>query len=469
MSARRRAHAGSSDGADGGPGSGSGAGSGVGSVAGSWVGSGADVTGGLVAGFDTLQVHAGQRADPATGALAVPIYATAAYAFDDAASSAAIFAGDAGGNQYGRMHNPTVQVYADRVAALEGGRGGLALSSGQAATTTALMALARPGANVVVSRELFGGTFGVARKVFEPFGVRFKAVAPTADELGNAIDGDTVGVWLESIANPSGTVPDLPAVADVCHAQGVPLLVDNTFGCAGYLCRPLALGADVVVHSATKWINGHGSAVSGIVVDGGSFDWDNPRFPAFNAPDGRGRTYLSRGGDAPFLTRAGDLGLTTMGMTLSPYAAFLGLQGLETLSLRVKRQCESTLALATWLEQHPAVGSVGYPGLASHPSHATAKRMLQNGFGGVLTFATRDDATTQQVLDRLRLVSLVANLGDARTLAIHPWTTTHAGLSEDARRAAGVTPNLIRLSVGLEDVADLEHDLARALEAPVAA
>ncbi len=424
----------------------------------------------LATGFDTRQVHAGQRPEPGTGALTVPIYATAGYAFEDAAQAAAIFAGEEAGNQYGRIHNPTVQVFADRVAALEGGRGGLALSSGQAATTTALMTLARPGGSFVVSRELFGGTFGVARKVFEPFGVTFVPVAPTAEEVAAALGPDTVGVWVETIANPSGTVPNLSAIADVAHARGVPLLVDNTFGAGGYLCRPIEHGADVVVHSATKWINGHGSAVAGVIVDAGSFDWDNARFPAFSQPDSRGRTAIERGGATPFLARATDLGLATMGMTLSPHAAFLSLQGLETLSLRVQRQCQTTMALARWLEQHPAVDQGGYSGLSSHPSHTTARRVLQHGFfGAVLTFATRDAAAALRVLDSLRLVRLVANLGDVRTLAIHPWTTTHAGLPEDARRAAGVSPALIRLSVGLEDIEDLKRDLGQALATAVGA
>ena len=413
--------------------------------------------------FATLQVHAGQAPDPATGARAVPIYATAGYAFGSAEEAAAVFAGERPGNQYGRMHNPTVQVFADRVAALEGARGGLALSSGQAATTTALMTLARPGSEMLVSRELFGGTFAVARKVLEPWGVRFRAVAPTAEAVAAALTADTVGVWVETIANPSGTVPDLPALAKAAHAAGVPLLVDNTFGCGGYLCRPTQHGADVVMHSATKWINGHGTAVAGLLLDAGSFAWDSPRFPAFGVPDARGRTYLSKGGATPFLARAFDLGLFTMGMTLSPQAAFLGLQGLETLDLRVGRSCATALELASWLERHPAVTRVLYPGLASHPSHDIAARLLHGGFGGVLCFELADEAAARSVLDHLRLVSRVANLGESRTLAIHPWTTTHAGLSEDARRAAGVTPALVRLSLGLEAAQDLRHDLGRAL------
>ncbi len=415
--------------------------------------------------FDTLQVHAGQGPDPTTGARSVPIYATAGYAFDSAEHAEEVFAGRRAGNQYGRMHNPTVQVLADRIAALEGGAGALALSSGQAATTTALMTLARPGASFVVSRELFGGTFAVARKILEPWGVRFHAVPPTPDAVREALEPDTVGVWVETIANPSGTVADLPALAETAHGGGVPLLVDNTFGCGGYLCRPVDHGADVVVHSATKWINGHGTAIAGLLVDAGRFDWDAERYPAFHAPDSRGRSHVDKGGETAFLSRAFDLGLFTMGMTLSPHSAFLALQGLETLSLRAERACATTLALARWLDGHPAVSRVHYAGLPGHASHEVARRLLPRGFGAVLAFETHSERASRATLDRLALISRVANLGEARTLAVHPWTTTHAGLAEDARREAGVTPSLLRLSVGLEHVDDLRRDLGQALEA----
>ena len=415
--------------------------------------------------FDTLQLHAGQEhPDPTTGARAVPIYATSSYCFESAEHAADVFSGAKEGNQYARMHNPTVAAFAERLTALEQGKAGIALSSGQAATTVTLFALARPGANFVVSRELFGGTFSVARKLLEPWGTTFKAVEPTAEAVAAAIDDNTVGVWLESIANPSCTVPDIAAVADAAHAQGVPLIVDNTWGCGGYLCQPLTLGADIVVHSATKWIGGHGTFVGGALVDGGSFDWASERFPAFGVPDSRGRTYLSRS-ETPFALRAYDLGLFTMGMTLSPHSAFLGLQGLETLSLRVQRSCDSALALAKWLETHPAVRRVIYPGLPSHPSSEIAKKVLQNGFGAVVSFETVDAETTNTFLDNVQLASHLANIGDAKTVVINPWTTTHAGLPEPARRAAGVSPELVRLSVGLEGVEDLKQDFTQALAA----
>lgn len=415
--------------------------------------------------FETLQVHAGQEtADPASAARAVPIYATSSYVFDSAQQAADLFAGKVPGNQYGRMHNPTVAAFAERLRALEGGKGAIALSSGQAATAATLLALAAPGAEVIVSSEVFGGTLAVTRKILEPWGCRVIPIAPEQGAVTAALSESTVGVWLETIANPSGTVPDLPAIAEVTRSAGVPLVVDNTWGCGGYLCRPLEQGADIVVHSATKWIGGHGTFVGGAIVDGGTFDWDNPRFPAFSRPDARGRTYLSRGGELAFTVRAHDLGLFTMGMTLSPHTAFLALQGLETLSLRVRRQCDTALALADWLERHPGVTRVDYPGLPSHPTHEVARRVLSNGFGGVLSFETASIEASFAFLDRVRVASHLANIGDAKTVVINPWTTTHGGLPEEARKAAGVSPSMIRVSVGLEALEDLKRDFATALE-----
>ena len=413
--------------------------------------------------FDTLQLHAGQRPDRETGSRAVPIYQTSSYVFDSAEHAEELFAGRAKGNQYGRMHNPTVQVFADRIAALEGGAAAVALASGQAATTAVLLAIARPGAEVVVSSELFGGTFSVARKILEPWGCRVTAVAPEPDAVRAAIGRDTVGVWVETIANPSNTVPDIAALADVANAARVPFIVDNTWGCGGYLCRPLELGADAVIHSATKWIGGHGTLIAGAVVDGGTFDWPEDRFPLFHAQDSRGRTYLDKSPSAPLAARVYDLGLFTMGMTLAPHTAFLALQGLETLSLRVQRCCETSQSLAEWLEARPDVQRVLYAGLPSHASHEAARRTLRHGYGAVVAFELQSEAEARGFLDALQLVSHLANIGDAKTVAIHPWTTTHAGLAPDDRRRAGVTPELIRLSVGLESLRDLQEDLAQAL------
>jgi O-acetylhomoserine/O-acetylserine sulfhydrylase len=424
----------------------------------------ADRAGVSIPGFETLQVHAGQeRPDPATGARAVPIYLTSSFVFESAADARSRFAGTSPGYQYGRMHNPTVDAFAERVRALEGGAAAVAFSSGQAATTATLLAVTRPGTNLVVSNELFGGTFSVFRKLLEPWGCEVRAVAPEASAIAAAVESTTVGVWVESIANPSGTVPDLPEIAAVTRRSSVPLLVDNTFGAGGYLCRPLEHGADVVVHSATKWIGGHGTLVAGVVVDGGTFAWDEELFPAFHAVDGRGRSPVSLGGATALAARVHDLGLFTMGMTLSPHDAFLGLQGLETLSLRVSRECDSALRLARWLEEQEGVCRVVYPGLESHPSHAVAGRMLRNGYGAVLCFETDTIERALGFLDRVELASHLANIGDSKTVVINPWTTTHSGLSEEARRAAGVAPGLIRVSVGLEDPVDLERDFSQAL------
>ncbi len=413
--------------------------------------------------FETLQLHAGQESVDETRSRAVPIYATSSFTFDSAQHAADVFAGNEKGNQYGRMHNPTVDAFVKRMVALEAGKAGVGFSSGQAATTTALFVLARPGTNFVVSRELFGGTFSVARKILEPWGCNFIAVEPTPKAIEAAIDDNTVGVWLETIANPSCTVPDLQSIADIAHAKGVPLIVDNTWGCGGYICQPIKFGADIVMQSATKWIGGHGTFIAGALIDAGTFNWNSPKFPAFQKPDVRGKTYIDKAGDTAFTSRAWDLGLFTMGMTLSPYAASLGLQGLETLSLRVQRMCDSALELAKWLEQHPSVKRVIYAGLASHPSHEIAKKVLVNGYGAVLSFEAVDVETAHAFLNNVKLASHLANIGDAKTVVIKCWTTTHAGMSEEAKRAAGVTPELIRLSVGLESVKDLKEDFAQAL------
>ncbi|MBA2666210.1 MAG: O-acetylhomoserine aminocarboxypropyltransferase/cysteine synthase [Trueperaceae bacterium] len=413
--------------------------------------------------FDTLQIHAGTAPDPTTGARAVPIYATSSYVFSSAAEAAELFGGEREGNQYARMHNPTTEVLAQRLTALEGGAAGVALASGQAASAATLLALAAPGASVVMSSEVFGGTYALFRKWLEPWGVRLITVAPTAEAVRAAADETTVAVWVETIANPSGSVPDLAAVAEAAHAAGAPFVVDNTWGCAGYLCRPFDHGADVVVHSATKWIGGHGTVVAGAMIDAGRFDWSAGRVPALLVPDAKGRTPLERFGATALAGRVFDLGLFTIGATLSPFASFLALQGLETLSLRVDRSCASALTLARSLRGRPGVRGVVYPGLEEHPSFAVASRVLRGGFGAVLGIDLGDVAGAHAFIDRLRLVSHLANIGDAKSVAIHPWTTTHQGLSEEARRAAGVTPGLVRLSVGLEDVADVERDLVQAL------
>jgi O-acetylhomoserine/O-acetylserine sulfhydrylase-like pyridoxal-dependent enzyme len=403
--------------------------------------------------FATRQVHAGTAPDPVSGSRAQPIHATSSYVFDDAAHAQALFAGAAEGNQYGRMHNPTSAAFAARIADLEGGAAAVPLASGQAASAATLLALARPGAKVVCSTDVFGGTASLFRKWLTPWGVELVSVRPDAAAIGDALDERTVACWVETIGNPSGSVPDLSALAERCADAGVPLVVDNTWGCGGYLCRPIEHGAAAVVHSATKWIGGHGTFVGGVVVDAGTFDWSRGPVPALR----------DAAGPAPLATRVHDLGLFTLGATLSPFAAFLGLQGLETLDLRVQRSCDTALALARWLDDRGDVGRVLYPGLPHHPSHATARRVLRHGFGAVLAFELADQDAAHAFLDRLRLVSHLANIGDAKSVAIHPWTTTHASMPEGERRAAGVTPGLVRLSLGLEDASDLRRDLEQAL------
>lgn len=412
-------------------------------------------------GFATRALHAGTPPDPVERSRAMAIHATAAYAFRDAAHAAAVFAGDDDANQYGRMHNPTTDAFAERMRSLEGGVGAVALASGQAASAAVLLALARPGARVLLSREAFGGTFALFRRWLEPWGVRCTTVAPTAEAVGAAMGPDVAAVWVETIANPSLTVPDLPAVAAVAHAVGVPLVVDNTWGCGGYLCRPLAQGADLVVHSATKWIGGHGTFLGGVVIDGGGF--------ACDATGGAVRPVESGAAAVtdvvPVWQRVGELGLFTIGATLSPYAAALALQGLETLEVRCARACASAAALAAWLAERVGPHAVGYPGLPGHASHAVARRVLQGGFGSVVTLDLAGRAEAFRFLDALRVFSLVANVGDAKSLAVHPVTTTHAGLTEAERAAAGVRGGTVRLSVGLESVDDLRADLAAALAA----
>jgi len=421
----------------------------------------------------TQQLHSGQEVDPTTRARAVPINATSSFLFDSTVHAEAVFARTEVGNQYARTDNPTTQVLADRIASLEGrpAGSGVALSSGQAATTSVMLAISTPSREWVVSTHLFGGTAAVAGKILEPFGVRWRFVAPDADAVREVVGPDTVGVWVETIANPSGYVADIPAIAEVAHEAGAPLVVDNTFGAGGYLCRPLEQGADALIHSTTKWIGGHGVAIGGAVVDGGTFDWgaDRERFPGFSKPNVRGKSVLETNPEAPLAERVIDLGLSTMGMTLSPFASFLFLQGLETLSLRVQRACDQALHLAQRLGELEGVDHVVYPGLPSHPSHEVAKRVLENGFGTVMGLVCDSEEIARGTLDRFELVSHLANIGDAKTVAIHPWTTTHSGLTPEARRAAGVTPEMVRISIGIEDMGDLWNDITQALRGAVQA
>ena len=424
-------------------------------------------------GLGTRAVRSAQEtADPATNARAVPIYATTSYVFAGPEHAASLFGLREFGNIYTRLMNPTSDVFERRIAELEGGVAAVATASGQAAQTLALLNLAQAGDSIVASSRLYGGTFTLLKYTLGRLGIttRFVDSADPAD-FAAQIDETTKAVYVETIGNPKLDVPDFRGLADVAHAHGVPLVVDNTFG-TPFLVRPIEHGADVVLHSATKWIGGHGTAIGGVVVDGGSFDWAaSERFrgqyvdpePAYH-----GLSFAGTFGNLAFAIRLRVLLLRDVGASASPFNTFLFLQGLETLHLRIQRHSENALAIARFLEGHPAVTWVSYPGLESHPSHANATRYLGGGYGGVLTFGVLGgDAAARRVIEASQLFSLVANVGDAKSLIIHPWSTTHEQLADEERVAAGVTPDLVRLSVGIEDVDDLIADLDAALRQAV--
>ena len=417
---------------------------------------------------ETLALHAGQQPDPTTHARAVPIYATTSYVFEDAAHAARLFALEEPGNIYTRIMNPTTAVFEARIAALEGGVGAVGLASGQAAETLAILNLARAGDTIVSSASLYGGTYNLFAYTLPRLGIttRFVDGADPAN-FARAIDGRTRALYLETIGNPRLDVPDLAAIADVAHAHGLPLIVDNTF--APLLARPIEHGADIVVHSATKWIGGHGTAIGGVVVDAGRFDWAAAgRFPELVEPDPsyHGVRYTEAFGVQAYIAKLRVQLLRDLGPALSPFNAFLFLQGLETLPLRIARHSENALALARWLEADPRVAWVSYPGLPAHPSHAMATRYLAGGFGGIVTFGVRSGAEGgRRLIDAVKLFSLLANVGDAKSLIIHPASTTHQQLSDADQLASGVTADLVRLSVGLEHLDDLIRDLDQALAA----
>ncbi|MCB9378924.1 MAG: O-acetylhomoserine aminocarboxypropyltransferase/cysteine synthase [Holophagales bacterium] len=422
--------------------------------------------------FETLQIHAGQTPAPGTNARAVPIYQTTSYTFSDSAHGARLFALQEFGNIYTRIMNPTTDVFEKRIAALEGGVAAVATASGQAAQFLALATLAGAGDNVVATSYLYGGTYNQLKTSLPRLGIETRFVeGDDAEGFRERIDDRTKALYVETIGNPRFNVPDFEALARVAREAGVPLVVDNTFGAGGYLFRPIDHGADVVVESATKWIGGHGTSIGGVVVDAGTFDWGNGRFPAFTepAPGYHGLDFWevfgkeSPFGNIAFAIRARVEVLRDYGPALSPFNAFLLIQGLETLSLRVQRHVDNALALARWLERHPAVAWVSYPGLESHPAHERARRYLRNGFGGVLAFGIRGGLEAgRRFIDSVELASHLANVGDARTLVIHPASTTHQQLSAPEQASAGVTPDLVRVSVGLEHLDDIQDDFERA-------
>ncbi|GJE93601.1 O-acetylhomoserine aminocarboxypropyltransferase/cysteine synthase [Phanerochaete sordida] len=424
--------------------------------------------------FETLQLHAGQDVDSATNARAPPIYASTSFVFNDSQHAADLFGLKAFGNIYSRIGNPTVDVFEKRIAALEGGAAALATASGHAAQFMAIATIASVGDNIVSSSYLYGGSYNQFKVFLKKFGISVKFVRGTdPEEFRAAIDEKTKAIFVESIGNPKYIVADLPALSKVAHENGVPLIVDNTFGLGGWLVRPIDHGADIVVHSATKWIGGHGTTIAGAIIDSGKFDWARSgRFPSFTAPSEgyHGLKFSETFGPLAFAIKARVEVLRDLGAALNPFAAFLLLQGLETLSLRAERHSANALALARFLEQHPRVSWVSYVGLPSHPSHGVAQRLFREGvFGGVLSFGVRggveDPRVGSRVVDALKLASNLANVGDAKTLVIHPATTTHQQLDEEEQAAAGVTPDLIRVSVGIENIKDIIADFDEALKA----
>lgn len=422
--------------------------------------------------FETLQVHAGQEPAPGTNARAVPIYQTTSYTFDDSAHGARLFALQEFGNIYSRIMNPTIDVFEQRVAALEGGAMALATASGQAAQMLAVTNIAGVGDNIVSTSLLYGGTYNQFKVTFPRLGINTRFV--DGDDVASfekLIDDRTKALYVETIGNPRFNVPDFEGLATLAHANNIPLVVDNTFGCAGYLCRPIQYGADVVVQSATKWIGGHGTSIGGVIVDAGSFNWGNGKFPMFTepAPGYHGlnfwETFGPEGpfGNIAFIIRARVEGLRDMGPCSTPFNAFLFLQGLETLSLRVDRHCQNAMTLATWLQQQESVTWVSYPGLADHPYHEQASKYLRGGFGSVLAFGIKGGAEAgAKFIDSVKLASHLANVGDAKTLVIHPATTTHQQLTSDEQRQSGVEEDLVRVSVGIEHVDDIKEDFEQA-------
>ncbi len=419
--------------------------------------------------FETLQLHAGQEVDPATGARAVPIYQTTSYVFKDAEHAANLFGLKEFGNIYTRIMNPTTDVFEKRIAALEGGVAALATSSGQAAQFTAITNILQSGDNLVSTSFLYGGTYNQFKVQFKRLGIEVKFVdGDRAEDFDKAIDDKTKAIFLETIGNPEYNIPDFETIAKLAVKHDIPLIVDNTFGAAGYLFKPLEHGANIVVESATKWIGGHGTSIGGVIVDGGNYNWGNGKFPQFTEPSEgyHGLIFWDVfGSDGPFgniafIIRARVEGLRDYGAALSPFNAFLLLQGLETLSLRVQRHVDNALAVAKWLEKHPQVEKVNYPGLESSPYHSLANKYLKNGYGGVLSFLIKGGREAADgLINNLELISHLANVGDAKTVIIHPASTTHQQLSAEEQASSGVVPGSIRISVGIEHLDDIKADL----------
>ncbi len=426
--------------------------------------------------FETLQLHAGQEVDPTTHSRAVPIYQTTSYQFNNADHAANLFGLREFGNIYTRIMNPTSDVFEKRIAALEGGVAAVATSSGQAAQLLAIHNILQAGENFVTSSHLYGGTYNQFKVAFKRFGIEARfADVDDISSFEKLIDSKTKAIYVESVGNPKLSVPDFEKIAALAKKHDLPLIVDNTFGAAGYLVQPIKLGANVVVEATTKWIGGHGTSIGGIIVDGGNYNWGNGKFPQFSEPSEgyHGLNFWKVFGEGnplglpniAFAIRARVEGLRDLGPCQSPFNSFLNLQGVETLSLRMDRHLANTLALAKWLESHPQVEFVWYPGLESSPYYELAKKYLPKGPGGVLNFGIKGGKEAgRKFIDSLKLVSHLANIGDAKTLAIHPASTTHEQLSEEEQKAAGVEPNLVRISVGIEHIDDIKEDFEQAFK-----
>lgn len=425
--------------------------------------------------FETLQLHAGQEVDPTTQSRAVPIYQTTAYQFKDSAHGARLFALQEFGNIYTRLMNPTNDVFEKRVAALEGGVAALATSSGHSAQFIAINNITTVGDNFVTTSHLYGGSYNQFKNSFKNIGVEARfADGVNVESYEPLIDEKTKAIYLETIGNPGLTVPDFEAFVALAKKHDLPLIVDNTFGAGGAICQPLKWGAHILVESATKWIGGHGTSMGGVIVDAGTYDWGNGKYPQFTNPSPSYHGLVLNNafgvggpmGNIQFIIRCRIEGLRDWGPTQSPFNSFLLLQGLETLSLRVERTCENALALAQWLASHPEVASVNYPGLANHPTHAQAKKYLVRGFGGVLSFELKGDrARAEKFVNHLKLISHLANVGDSKTLIIHPASTTHSQLSAEEQSHAGVQPGMLRVSLGIEHIDDIKADIKQALKA----
>ncbi len=422
--------------------------------------------------FETLQLHAGQQVDPTTQSRAVPIYQTSSYVFKNAEHAANLFALKEFGNIYTRIMNPTTDVFEQRIAALEGGVAALGVASGHSAQFLTFTNIMGIGDNFVISPFLFGGSYNQFTVTFKKLGIEARLAKDLSIEaFEKLIDENTKAIYLETIGNPGYVIPDFDAFGALAKKYDIPFIVDNTFGAAGYLFRPIEHGANIVVESATKWIGGHGTSIGGVIVDAGNFNWGNGKFPGFTEPSEgyHGLKYWDifnfdgPFGNIAFIIKARVEGLRDIGASQSPFNSFLLLQGLETLSLRMERHIQNTVALAHWLEKHPKVASVNYPGLKSSSSYALAQKYLLNGAGGVLSFEVKGDKEAgSKVVDSLKMVSHLANVGDAKTLIIQPAATTHQQLSDEAQLSAGVFPNSLRVSVGLEHIDDIIADFEQA-------